>query len=206
MSSGWLYDDCTPLDHSVSEHSPFGIPLLCSVVCLCACLCPVTLRAHLPVIVYTLLVVVLSCKRNPAGLCIIAEVLRSVTRRVTRRRSAGGLQGSGVFGTTPRHLHSKKWQEAWEARRQQQALRAAQDKKKKAENWEKAKRDYDSVGGTPFNGVRAIAREHNVAIARLRCYVDRCTKRHHGYDTDSLALVSDSGSDDFGDGDSDATM
>ena len=103
MSSGWLYDDCTPLDRSVSEHSPFGIPLLYSAVCLCACLCPVTLRAHLPVIVYALLVVVLSCKRKLAGLCIIAEVLRSVTRRMTRRRLAGGLQGSGVFGMTPRH-------------------------------------------------------------------------------------------------------
>ena len=103
-------------------------------------------------------------------------------------------------------LRSEKWQEAWEARHQQQAARAAQDKKKKAENWEKAKRDYDSVGGIPFNGVRAIAREHDVAIARLRHYVDRCTKRHHGYDTDSSALVSDRGSDASGDGDSDATM
>ena len=100
----------------------------------------------------------------------------------------------------------EKWQEAWEVRRQQQATRAAQDKKKKAENWEKAKQQYDSVGGTPFNGVRAIAREHDVAIARLRRHADRCAKRHHGYDTDSSALVSDSGSDDSGDGDSDATM
>ena len=31
-------------------------------------------------------------------------------------------------------LRSKKWQEAWEARCQQQAARAAQDKKKKAQN------------------------------------------------------------------------
>ena len=103
-------------------------------------------------------------------------------------------------------LRSEKWQEAWEARRQQQSARAAQDKKEKAQNWEKAKRDYDSVGGTPFNGVRAIARENNVAIARLRRYADRSAKRHHGYDTNSSALVSDSGSDDSGDGDSDATM
>ena len=44
-------------------------------------------------------------------------------------------------------LHSKKWQEAWEAHCQQQAARAVQDKKKKAENWEKAKRQYDSIGG-----------------------------------------------------------
>ena len=29
-------------------------------------------------------------------------------------------------------LHSKKWQEAWQARRQQQAVRATQKKKKKA--------------------------------------------------------------------------
>ena len=103
-------------------------------------------------------------------------------------------------------LRSKKWQEAWEARRQQQAARAAQDNKEKAQNWEKAKRDYDSFGGTPFNGFRAIARENNVAIARLRRYADHSAKRHHGYDTDSSALVSDSGSDDYGDGDSDATM
>ena len=65
-------------------------------------------------------------------------------------------------------LCSEKWQEAWEAHRQQQVVRATLDKKKKAENWEKAKRQYDSVGGTPFDGVRAIVREHDVAIARLR--------------------------------------
>ena len=91
-------------------------------------------------------------------------------------------------------LHSEKWQEAWEARRQQQAARAAQEKKKKAEKWEEAKREYDSVGGTPFHGVRAIARENNVAIARLKRYADRNAKRHHGYDTDSSALGGDSGS------------
>ena len=60
--------------------------------------------------------------------------------------------------------------------------------------------------GTLFNGVRAIAKEHNVAIARLRRYAHRSAKRHHGYDTDSSALGGDSGSDDPGDGDSDATM
>ena len=103
-------------------------------------------------------------------------------------------------------LRSEKWQEAWEARRRQQAVRAAQDKKKKAQNWEKTKRDYDSIWGTLFNGVRAIAKEHNVAIARLRSYAHRSAKRHHGYDTDSSALGGDSGCDDSGDGDSDATM
>ena len=103
-------------------------------------------------------------------------------------------------------LRSEKWQEAWEARRQQQAARAAQEKKKKAEKWEEAKREYDSVGGTPFHGVRAIAKKHNVFISRLRRYADRNVKRHHGYDTDSSALGGDSGSDDSWDGDSDATM
>ena len=103
-------------------------------------------------------------------------------------------------------LHSEKWQEAWEAHHQQQATRVAQEKKQKAKKWEEAKREYDSVGGTPFHGVRAIAKKHNVFISRLKRYADRNAKRHHGYDTDSLALVSDSGSDDSGDGDSDATM
>ena len=45
-----------------------------------------------------------------------------------------------------------------------------------------------------------------LSAARLKRYADRNAKRHHGYDTDSSALVSDSGSDDSGDGDSDATM
>ena len=62
-------------------------------------------------------------------------------------------------------LHSEKWQEAWEACRQQQAMRATQEKKKKAEKWEEAKREYDSVGGTPFHGVRAIAKKHNVFLS-----------------------------------------
>ena len=79
-------------------------------------------------------------------------------------------------------------------------------KKRKAKKWEEGKREYDSVGGTPFHGVRAIAKKHNVFISRLRRYADRNTKRHHGYNTDSSALVLDSGSDDAGDGDSDATM
>ena len=62
-----------------------------------------------------------------------------------------------------------------------------------------------SVGGTPFNGVRAIAERNYVAIAHLKYYADCNVKRNHGYDTDSSALVSDSGSDDSWDGDSDAT-
>ena len=103
-------------------------------------------------------------------------------------------------------LCSEKWQEAWEAHRQQQAARATEGKKQKAKEWEEAKQEYDSVGGTPFNGVRAIAKKHNVFISCLRCYADRNAKHHHGYDTDSSELVSDSRSDDSGDGDSDATM
>ena len=47
-------------------------------------------------------------------------------------------------------LCSEAWDEAWEARCQQQIARAAQEKKKKAQKWEEAKREYDSVGGTPF--------------------------------------------------------
>ena len=95
--------------------------------------------------------------------------------------------------------------EAWEAHHKQQAMRAAQKKEKEAQKWEEAKREFDSVGGTPFNGVRAIAKRKRVSAARLKRYADRCAKHHHSYDTDSSALVSDSGSDDPGDGDSDAT-
>ena len=47
-------------------------------------------------------------------------------------------------------LRSKCWQEAWEARRQQQAVRVAAKKKKEAKNWEKAKRGVDSIGGNPI--------------------------------------------------------
>ena len=80
------------------------------------------------------------------------------------------------------------------------------EKRERSKRWEEAKREFDSVGGTPFNGVRAIAKRKRVSAARLKRYVDRNAKRHQGYDTNSSALVLDSGSDDSGDGDSDATM
>ena len=80
------------------------------------------------------------------------------------------------------------------------------EKKKEAQKWEEAKREFDSVGGTPFNGVKAIAKRNGVSAARLKRYADRNAKRHHGCDTDSSALGGDSGSDDSWDGDSDATM
>ena len=103
-------------------------------------------------------------------------------------------------------LHSEAWDEAWEAHCKQQAARAAQKKEKEAQKWEEAKREYDSVWGTPFNRVRAIAKRKRITAAHLKRYADRNTKRHHGYDTDSSALGGDSGSDDSLDGDSDATM
>ena len=79
-------------------------------------------------------------------------------------------------------------------------------KKKQQEEWEKANQDFDSIWGTPFNRVRAITKKHNVAITRLKCYADRNVKYRHDSDTDSSALVADSGPDDSWDGDSDATM
>ena len=51
-------------------------------------------------------------------------------------------------------LRSECWKETWEARHQQQASRATEKKKKDAENWEKAKREYDSVGGPHFTGLK----------------------------------------------------
>ena len=73
-------------------------------------------------------------------------------------------------------------------------------------NWRKRSGNLILLGGTPFNGVKAIAHRKGVSTRRLRRYAARTAKRHHGYDTDSSALVSDSGSDDSGDGDSDTTM
>ena len=69
-------------------------------------------------------------------------------------------------------------------------------KKKQVERWEKAKRQFDYVGRTPFNGVNAIAKRNKVAAAHLKRYVERNAKCNHGYDTDSSALVLDRGSDD----------
>ena len=79
-------------------------------------------------------------------------------------------------------------------------------KKNKAEEWEKAKREFDSTGGTPFNGIRAIAKSHNAAIAPLKHYTDHNMKCRHDSDTDSSALVADSGHDDSWDDDLDDTM
>ena len=93
-------------------------------------------------------------------------------------------------------LRAKKWQEAWEAHRQQEVVRPTQEEKKHAKNWEKAKRKFDSIGGTTFNRIRAITKRNKVALAHLKCYADRNVKRNHAYDTDSSALVADSGSDD----------
>ena len=79
-------------------------------------------------------------------------------------------------------------------------------KKRQAEKWEKAKWEFDSIWGTPFNRVTAIAKRHDVAIAHLKRYMDRNAKRRHDFDTDSSALVADSEPGDSWDGDSDATM
>ena len=47
-------------------------------------------------------------------------------------------------------LHSKKWQEAWETHRQQQAARATQDKKKKSrKTGRKQNGKYDFYWGGP---------------------------------------------------------
>ena len=103
-------------------------------------------------------------------------------------------------------LRAESWQEAWEACRQEKVVRAVQGKKKQAEKWKKAKQEFDFVGGTPFNGVRAIAKRHEVAIARPKRYADCNAKCRYDSDTDSLALVVESGPDDPWDGDLDATM
>ena len=51
----------------------------------------------------------------------------------------------GREGVKP--LRSEKWQEAWEARRQQQAMRAAQDKKKKQKTGRKQSGNMILLGG-----------------------------------------------------------
>ena len=99
-------------------------------------------------------------------------------------------------------LRSQSWQEGWDARQQDIAARAAEKDRKLAERWANAKRDFDSVGRTPFNGVKAIAKRHQVCAKRLKRYADRS----NGNDSDSSALVADSGPESSSDGDSDATM
>ena len=79
-------------------------------------------------------------------------------------------------------------------------------KKETSRKMGESEAQFDSVGRTPFNGVNAIAKRNKVAAAHLKRYVERNAKCNHGYDTDSSALVSDRGSDDSWDGDSDATM
>ena len=60
-------------------------------------------------------------------------------------------------------LRSEKWQEAWEApHRQQQAARVAQEKRKKQKIGRKRSGNLILVGGTPFHGVRAIAKRNTV--------------------------------------------
>ena len=50
-------------------------------------------------------------------------------------------------------LRSEKWQEAWEARRQQQATRAAQEKNKKQKNRSKQSGNMILLGGPHFTGL-----------------------------------------------------
>ena len=80
------------------------------------------------------------------------------------------------------------------------------EKKERSKRLGETKQEFDSVGGTPFNGVRAIAQRNHVSRACLKRYADCNAKHNHGYITDSSALGGDSGSDDSWDGDSDATM
>ena len=47
-------------------------------------------------------------------------------------------------------LRSEKWQEAWEARRQQQATRAAQEKKQKPKKGRKQSGNMILLGGPHF--------------------------------------------------------
>ena len=57
-------------------------------------------------------------------------------------------------------LRTERWHECMDALRQKWAARDAEIKRKLKERWEAAKRDYDAVGGTPFNGTKAIAKRH----------------------------------------------
>ena len=58
-----------------------------------------------------------------------------------------------VGGERVAALRSESWLEAWEARRQAEAARAAKIKKIRGDDGHKAKQEWDSVGGTPFNGL-----------------------------------------------------
>ena len=75
MSSEWVYDDCTPLDRSVSEHSPFweSAVLQRCIVCLlvfgpCVLACLYLVNVPLRVVCFV---------RKPAG---FVETPNSVQR------------------------------------------------------------------------------------------------------------------------------
>ena len=103
-------------------------------------------------------------------------------------------------------LRTERWHECMDALRQKWAARDAEIKRKQKERWEAAKRDYDAVGGTPFNGTKTIAKRHHVNAARLKRFADRRARRCNVSDTDSGCLKAATGSDDSWDGDSDATF
>ena len=103
-------------------------------------------------------------------------------------------------------LRTERWHECMDALRQKWAARDAEIKRKLKERWEAVKRDYDAVGGTPFNGTKAIAKRHNVSATRLKQFEDCRARRCYASNTSSSCMRASSERDDPWEGDSDATF
>ena len=107
----------------------------------------------------------------------------------------------GREGVKEEALKEEAWHEAMQARRDAEAARAAAAKARDAENWRKAKAEYDAFGGQPGCGYKAIAKKNNIYPVRLHRY-----SRGEYQEGLSDAYVDGSSGDDSGDYDSDRTF
>ena len=98
-------------------------------------------------------------------------------------------------------LREEAWNEEMQGRRDAEAALAAAKKERDAENWRKAKAEYDAFGGQPGCGYKAIAKKNNIYPVRLQRYM-----RGEYQSGDSDAYVDGSSGDDSGDYDSDRTF
>ena len=112
-----------------------------------------------------------------------------------------GREGVHALKEEARCEREEAWHEAMQARRDAAAARAAAAKARDAENWHKAKAEYDAFGGQPGCGYKAIAKKNNIHPVWLHRY-SRGEYQEGLFD----AYVDGSSGDDSGDYDSDRTF